>query len=310
VIVASSSGAAAILQWGDLGNHPSGTYDSFREAFNNTQPGALADHCAVSGTVVGSSVTVRLSGCTDASSNGTYAGQLRGSNFDLELPTTSGTLATVVFKPGTISSYNTAVSGVRLLIEQTGGLQSYLTSAQPSGIFFQPTESAFFKIGTTWYDVVTQQTNVAGNHAQAIAKLFVLRWFNHFWSVIASFPLSSNTGPIPGTPTAIDFEHNITAYAVGLTWMTYKGWEVVARLNGEWHEVPFDADTKLAADLSFSSVSMTFRNGKATESIRGCVGSICPSSPAVITYTFNAHSAGGPIFAVTGLSGPAVYFRS
>lgn len=314
ILVANPSGQAAMIRWTISADHFTGTYESYNFVVSLGAAAALSNHCLISGSERSSAISVTFSHCEQSITNGTYAGFFHGKSLYLTLPAQSSPQETLVpnetlaFRPGSTKAYDEAMSAVDLIVSQPNGLTIYLElNRQTPTPYYQPIGSQFFKIGPHWYDIVAQQTNSASDHAGAVARLFVIRWGADVWTQIASFPLTSDTGPIPGTPTSISLGRNIVAFAFPLTWMTYASYEVVAFINSKWQLVPFGTETKLASDFLWSSSSTSIEGSKIIRTLNGCVGHKC--STATITYTFNAHSSDGPLFAVTGLAGPAIDFE-
>ena len=80
-----------------------------------------------------------LTGCSNTSVNGSYVAHEEGSNFLFTFPSSTGTLVSIKFKAGSISTYNGEVSAAKLLARQGNGLATYASNYQPEQTYFAPT---------------------------------------------------------------------------------------------------------------------------------------------------------------------------
>lgn len=297
--IASNRTGAAMLQLLDASGHLVGSYHSVEVEQHGAAYSVVLDQCEAEGTVHGALI-VTLSSCTRAGAAGAHFGRLRSGHLVLDFSGTGGTQQAISFAPASVATYDSAVAGLHLYATQMAGLSSYLAlEARTPRPFFQPVEGEPTRVGSTWFDVVASQTNAAMTHAGAVADLEVLRWNGTIWVEIRSFPLSSNTGPVPGTPTLLRLR-DLVAYAVPLTWMSYDGFEVAGAARDGWRLVPFPANRSIAPNfVPTKTVSLTATEpSTVTERRYGCLQDTSPCGMVTTTYTYDPDRRGGPGFVV------------
>jgi hypothetical protein len=313
--VYASARQASIIQWVSLGGHLTGTYDGVAVEVSGQIYSTEEAHCALAGVERAASIALTLSSCTNAATDGNYFSRVDAAGLLLEVPSGSGTLTGLQFVPGGFPAYDAAVVALQRFVAQTDALAGYLRAAQKTGApYFRAVSSPFFQVSSRWVDVVGVQVNAAQDHAQALADLEVLDWSASRWVEVASFPLSSATGPVPATPFALHLRGTV-AYAVPLSWQLYRSYEVVAYAAGAWRLVPFETDTTLASRFAVEEDEMSGTGPTLTRTLTGCLAQRRDCSTVTVVYTYEPTSSDaavhdGPAFVITASSGPAKDFAA
>ena len=279
----------AMLQLIEVRGSLAGTYQA--AGMHAGRPVRVAfDQCGVAGTVSDNHLLLHLSNCSEATSDGTLYGTFTPTGIDIDVRSKNGNQAVVHFKRSSVAAYNKGLARTRLTAEEWNKLDTYVGYQQRTkSPFFQPTAGALEVVDGNTVDVVTYQNNAVSDHAGATDVAEVIDWVDGEWIHVAIFPLSSNTGPIPGTPTAISV-HGLTGYAIPLTWQAFVGWRVIAATGAHWHSLALPSDPKLGYRF-LSDASASIRSGGPTtlvETLHGCVGGNAPCGSVTVTYLWHA----------------------
>jgi len=261
ILVYTTNGGAALIQWVLSGNHLSGTYDRVQAQYSGANYSAAQTHCALHGVDDGTAITVTFSACTDASVDGTYSGRLHASQLTLEVPASSGAVRNATFVPGKIHAYNLAVASTRLLVTQGNALNSYLLSLPPSNPCGQAMPSPVFPTPEGTEVIVFRNTNTVCSNTANRAEFDVLKWYgsDDFWLPVTK--LQYDQIGSPESYASIDLGSHIVALSVKEQTMLGPAYQVLADVAGHWRFVPFDAPGETSQyqgnDFAYGATTIT-----------------------------------------------------
>ncbi|HTX00169.1 MAG TPA: hypothetical protein VMD59_15410, partial [Acidimicrobiales bacterium] len=107
-LVFISSRQASLIQWVLAGNHLSGTYDGLAVQSAGAAYSTEQAHCEIAGTEDGSAISLTLSGCTNAATDGSFFSRLDAAGLLLEVPSGNGSVTGLQFVPGSYFLYDEA----------------------------------------------------------------------------------------------------------------------------------------------------------------------------------------------------------
>ena len=285
ILVDSTSGAAAIIQWVPTGDHLSGTYVGVEADYSDNVYSIDRINCAVRGVRNQAAITLKLTACSDPSDDGSFSGQLKGSDLTVDVPLPSGAVTESTFVPHNLRAYNLAVKATRLLVKQGNALNTYLSNLPPSDPCGQAMPSQIFSTPQGTEIIVFRSTNTVCNNSDSREEFDVLKWYSSYWLPVTTLPFDEIGGP--QKYTSLNLGANVVAIGVKEETMIQPAYEVLADFGGQWRFVPFDAPgvstQGQSNDFAFG-VTMISPALTVVEHYRVCGQTSCSNETATLHY--------------------------